>query len=171
MRGVALFLLGFLMLGFESPLLHLADVQWYAPDVVLVMVLYLGLSSRFESGLVIALALGLLKDGFCLAAPVGVFTEITVLTYLAARLLSRRVDLGSSVPLMATTAAASLVSSGLFLVLEAVFHRSSSDYGQIVRFALPLALATMLFAPILFGLLERARRYFDNHGRGRYLYP
>ncbi len=171
MKFVVWWLIAFAALALESPLLVSWESFFYAPDVALIMALYIGSRAEPLGGLVTAFAIGLLKDGFCLAAPVGVFTEITVLTFLVARLLSRRVDLRSSVPLMATTAAASLVASALFLALEAIFHRSSSDYGQVLRLALPLALVTMLLAPIQFGLLERVGRTLSNRGGGRYLFP
>ena len=115
-----------------------------------------------------ALAAGLLKDGFSLAAPLGLFAEINVLVVLGARLLSRRVDMHSTVPMMATSAATSLVASALFLLLAAIFDRDFGDSDQVLTMALPLALMTMLVAPLLFALFDRVGRIGNRRGTGSF---
>ncbi len=154
----------YLLLALESPLLGRVDFQFYAPDVALLLALYLASRAELLPGLVVAFAAGLLKDGFSLAAPLGLFTEINVLALLGARVLSRRVDLRSTVPLMATSAAASLVASGLFLLLSAIFDRDFAGTDQVLLKALPLALMTMLVMPVLSAVLDRLARIFERGG-------
>ncbi len=161
MKYGAWLLLTYLLLALESPLLGRADFQFYAPDVALLLALYLASRAELLPGLMCAFAAGLLKDGFSLAAPLGLFTEINVLTLLAARVLSRRVDLRSTVPLMATTAATSLVASALFLLLSAIFDRDFAGTDQVLMMTLPLALMTMLMMPVLSAVFDRLARMFE----------
>lgn len=158
--------LTYLLLAVLSPLLGHLDAQLFAPDVALITALYVGARCELLPALLTGFAAGLLKDGFSLAAPVGTYTEIGALAALFARALHNRVDLGSPLPVMATAATASLMATGAFLGLEAVFHRSFDSYGAVAGTALPLALTTMLWAPAQFALMERVRRRFEQHGHG-----
>ncbi len=157
-------LLTYVLLALESPLLGRVDFQFYAPDVALLLAIYLASRAGLLPGLICAFAAGLLKDGFSLAAPLGLFTEINVLALLATRVLTRRVDLRSTVPLMATSAAASLLASGLFLLLSAIFDRDFAGTDQVLIMALPLALMTMLVMPVLCAVFDRVGRIFERRG-------
>ncbi|MBI5610223.1 MAG: hypothetical protein HY902_15205 [Deltaproteobacteria bacterium] len=169
MKYLAWVALTYLLLALLSPLLGRLDAQLYAPDVALISALYLG--SRLETGpaVLMAFVVGLLKDGFSLSAPVGVYTEIAVLVALIGRFLQARVDLVSPLPVMASSAAISLLASGLFLAFESVFHRAFDAYGEVLTTALPLALTTMLVSPLQFWLMERIRRRLDSHAHGNLL--
>lgn len=163
MKPFAWILLTFLAMALLSPLLGHFDSQFFAPDVALLTALYAGSRTTTPAAVLVAFAIGLLKDGLSLAVPVGLYTEIGVLVALLGRVLEPRVDLRSPVPLMATAAALSLLATLLFLILEAVFHRAFDAYGDVLRMALPLALITMLVAPPWFGLLDRLTGRFE-HG-------
>jgi hypothetical protein len=157
------------LLAVEAPLQARLDLPLLAPDVSLILALYLGSRAPFVPGLLVSFGAGLLKDGFVLAAPVGVFTETAVLAFLAAGFMARRVDLRSTVPVMASAASASLLATALFLGLESVFHRGYAGHGEALTMALPLALGTMLLAPLLFAAFDRTGRWFDTRTRTRYL--
>lgn len=169
MKQAAWIAVAFALLALVSPLLGHLDSQLFAPDVALLTALYAGSRSTLLPAVVVGFTVGLLKDGLALGAPVGMYTEINVLCVLAARLLERRVDLHSPVPLMATSAGMSLAATALFLMLEAVFHRSFNAWGEVLRMAMPLALVTMLVAPVQFALLDRITRRLDAHPRGAVL--
>lgn len=159
MRGLAVFLVCFLLLGFESPLLQQLDVARYAPDLVLVTVFYVGLTTRFEVGLLLALMLGLCKDGFTGGAPVGLYTEIAVVTFLVIFKLSRRLVLRNAISVMLVTALLSLGSGVLEMILATVFDRTfgqgDAGAGLVLATMLPQALITAPFAPVIFALLDR----------------
>lgn len=159
----------YLLLALLSPLIGRLDVQVYAPDVALLTSLYIGSRVETVPAVLAAFCVGLLKDGFSLSAPVGVYTEINVLVALLARFLQSRVDLVSPLPVMASSAATSLLASALFLGFESVFHRSFEAYGEVVATALPLALTTMLVAPGQFWVLERIRLRLDRQVHGNLL--
>ncbi len=159
----------YLLLAVLSPVLGYLDAQLFAPDVALITALFVGSRSDLAPALLTGFATGLLKDGFALSAPVGTYTEINVLVVLLARLLHNRLDLVSAMPVMATTAATSMLATVAFLGLEAVFHRSFEAYAAVLATALPLALTTMLWAPAQFWMLQRAGRRFDQHPRSTML--
>lgn len=155
----------YVLLALESPLLGHLDSQFFAPDVALLTALYAGSRANLSRALACGVAVGLLKDGMATSVPVGLYTEITVLAVLTGRLLARRVDLGSTVPLMATAAGSSIGATTLFLILEAIFHRSFEAYGDVLHMAMPLALITMLVAPVHFAILDRLTNRFEARER------
>lgn len=166
MKELAWFVFSYLLLALESPLLGHLDSQFFAPDVALLTAVYAGSRTNLLRGLAIAFLVGLMKDGMSMSAPLGLYTEVNVLALLMSRVLARRVDFQSTVPVMATAAGMSLGATALFLMLEAVFHRSFEAYGDVLRMALPLSLITMLVAPVQFAVLDRLTRRFESRDRG-----
>lgn len=159
------FLITFVLLGLASPLLGRFDMQLYAPDVLLLTAIFVATRGDLLPGIVTVFCCGLIKDGFTLAAPVGMFTEIAVLAFLGARVFLGRVDLRSIVPLMATTAATTLAATGVFWLLSTVFDRDFAGDQQVLDAVLPLTLATMIVAPVQFALLDRAAGLFGRKER------
>lgn len=171
MRSVALLLAAFLLLALESPLLEAFSVAQYAPDLVLIAVMYVGLTSRFESGLALALALGLLKDGFVMSSPVGMYMELSVVAYFVSFRLSRRLALRGPLAVMLITLTFSVGASLLELALGLIFDRGFTtaampggaqgvaagiDQATIVLTTLaPQALFTAPFGPLLFWIFEK----------------
>jgi len=157
------------LLALLSPLLGFLDAQLYAPDVALLTALFAGSRCGLGPALATGFAAGLVKDGFSLSSPVGTYTEICTLVALVGQVLQHRVDLVSPMPVMATAAATSLLASGVFLGLVAVFARTFEAYGTVLAAALPIALTTMLWAPAQFAALDRIGRKLDLRGRGAML--
>lgn len=159
MRSAAIILVGFLLLALESPLLYDAGMAQYVPDLVLVMTVYLGLTSSFGRGLGIALVLGLLKDGFASGTPVGMYAEIGAIAFLVSFRLSRRLVLRGPVGAMLVSLVFSIGASIVELVLSLVFVRSfgqgSSGPGLVLASMLPQALVTAPFGVVVFWLLDR----------------
>lgn len=164
MKHVAWVVMTYILLALESPLLDRLDTQLYVPDVTLLLAMFVASRTALVPGLLCVLAAGLLKDGFSLAAPAGLFTEISVLIYLASRGLCQRIDFHSTAPTMATSAVLSLLASGLFVVLESIFHRDFTSSEHVVQMVLPLALISMIMAPVQFALFDRIGNLF---GRSR----
>jgi hypothetical protein len=154
-----------LLLALESPLLHNVGRWWLAPDVLVLAAVYLGSRGNFVAGLLAASAAGLAKDGFSLAAPVGIFAEIGAIGFLATRLIGRRVDLGSLMPTMATCGVATFIAVGLFVTFEVIFHRAFSAVEEVLRAGPPMALGTMLLAPLFFWLYDRVGDLFERRDR------
>ncbi len=155
------------LLALEAPLLRSAEHAWLVPDVLVLGAIYLGSRGDWAAGLLTAAAVGLFKDGFSLAAPVGVFTEIGALGFLATRLVGQRVDLGSPMPTMATCGVGTFIATGLFLLFELIFHRAFGAFEEAVRAVPSIALGTMLLALPVFAGMDRVGALFDRGERMR----
>jgi len=84
-----------------------------------------------------------------------------VLIFLGMRLAARHTDLRTPISLMAPSAIATLIATGLFMLFETIFHRDFGSHAQALRMALPLSLITMLAAPFQFALLDRIGAFFE----------
>ena len=159
MRGLVLVLATLLMCALESPFLYQASVAQYTPDLVLLVVMYVGLTSTFERGLGVVLLLGLMKDGFAMSSPLGMYMEISVLAFFVSYRLSRRLALRGPVAVMLIAVVFSLGASVLELGLSLIFDRSLGtgevSAGLLLHSMLPQALATAPFAPVIFWLFEK----------------
>ena len=159
MRGLGVILLSFLLLALESPFLQQATSAHYTPDLAMLIALYLGLTSRLEAGLGLALAVGLVKDGFALGSPVGMYMEIEALTFLVSYRVSRGLALRGPIALMLIAAlfsvGGSLVELGLSLVFDRSFTQGAGGASVILGPMIPQGLATGPFAPVVFWLFDR----------------
>ena len=172
MRNITIFLFSFLLLAFESPLLGRVQAEAFAPDLALVVVLYVGLTSRFESGLFLVLALGLLKDGVALGSPIGMHMELLAVSFLITFRLSRRLALRSPLGVALLTIVFSIGCGALELILSLVFDRDfgvgARDAQLLLKAMLPQALLTAPFGPILFWLLGRVDRFITRQSGSIY---
>ncbi len=151
---VALYILvGYAFLSIESPLLTSFNVRMYAPDPALAIVVYAGAVLEFLPGIILAVCLGLLRDGFSGGVPLGMYVEIYVLVFLGCVALSRRLDYRNVVLLTLVVMAASVASSVLFFVLSAIFDRAFEEFDMVFRLVIPQALITAPMGPIAAGLL------------------
>jgi rod shape-determining protein MreD len=159
MRGFAFLLLAFLLLALESPLLHAAGAVRYAPDLALITVVYLGLSSPLGGGMATVLGVGLLRDAFTTGTPVGLFMEIAVIIFLICQRLARRLVVRGALGSMVVVAVFSVVSAILEILLSLLFVRTftqgTSGPGAILLAMIPQALVTAPFAALLFWLFDR----------------
>ncbi len=159
MRGLAIILVTFVLLALESPLLHAADIQPYAPDLTLIVCIYLGLTTTFERGVGLALVLGLLHDGFATGGTVGMHMELAVLAFIVSFRLSRRLVLRGPLGSMLVTLVFSLGASIIELVLSLMFVRTFTEGtggpGLVLSTMVPQALVTAPFGAILFWLYDR----------------
>lgn len=158
MRGLLTILLVYVLLAVESPLLYQLQLSYYAPDFALLVVLYLGMTWTTARGVAAAIVIGLLKDGFALGSPVGMYMHIAVVLFLLSHAVARQLNLRPVGLSVFAAFVASLLSSLLFLLLTLVFDRSFEQYGLIVKMMGPQGLVTAPFAPLVFLLLERLDR-------------
>jgi rod shape-determining protein MreD len=161
MRPPLLLLLTYLLLGLESPLLHQLNLSLYAPDLALIVVLWIAMNMSGTTGAVTAFLVGLLKDGFAMGSPVGMFTEIAVLVYFLFRFMAHKLTLRGVVPQMVVTLLGALVSGVFFVTLTAIFDRGFDSYGSILSMIVPQALITAPFAPLVFSLCGLADTLFS----------
>ena len=166
MRAIAILIISFLLLALESPLLHHLHLSFYAPDFGLIVVLYLGMRFDTATGVVTAMFVGLLEDGFSLGSPLGMHMHVAVVVLLLTRALSTRLDIRPTAMSILVAGVASLLSSVLFLLLTLIFDRTFDDYALVLRMLGPQALITAPFAPIIFLLLEKVDRITTRRRHG-----
>ncbi|MFO0747605.1 MAG: rod shape-determining protein MreD [Myxococcota bacterium] len=159
MRALTIVLVTFILLALESPLLHEANIQPYAPDLTLVVCIYLGLTTTFERGVALSLVLGLLHDGFAAGGTIGMHMELAVLAFIISFRLSRRLVLRGPIGSMLVSLVFSLGASIVELVLSLIFVRSFTQGeggpGLVLSSMVPQALVTAPFGAFLFWLLDR----------------
>jgi rod shape-determining protein MreD len=152
LQVVLLLTLGYVLTALESPLLHSLHVGMYAPHLTLGIVLYLALTAPPATGAVAVFLLGLMRDGFSGGGLIGMHSEIYLLVYLLALLLSKRLDYRPSIMFMLVTGAASLLASGVFFVLSAIFDQLFDQFDLVLRLMVPQALIAAPFGAVVAGI-------------------
>jgi rod shape-determining protein MreD len=164
-RSIAIIVAGFLLMALESPLLQELRLSFFAPDLALIVAVWIALNMNTVPGIITCFALGFFKDGFVMGVPVGMHMEIFVIIFYVVRFVSARVQVRGMWTLMATTFIASLMASGLFALLSLLFDVAFNDFGLVARLTIPVALITAPFAPVVFYLLTSVDKMFIRKGR------
>ena len=113
------------------------------------------------AGAVTAFLLGLIRDGFSGGGLVGLHSEIYLVVYLVALLLSKRLNYRPSIMFMLVTGAASILASGVFFVLSAIFDQLFDQFDLVLRLMTPQALIAAPFGPVVAGLCALTDRLSD----------
>jgi rod shape-determining protein MreD len=159
-RNAALITLGFLLLVFQAALSTLIPIYAFAPNLVLPVVIYLGVTHEVHvvRGAVLAFILGYLLDAFC-GSPMGLHTFILVATFIVARFAGLRFLMRGVFFQAALTFVVALLDGGTILALRAIFEKSSAwNADSVESTALTLlipALSTALVAPVLFAVVRK----------------
>ena len=161
LQVMLLLALGYVLTALESPLLHSLHVGMYAPHLTLGIVLYLALAMPPAAGAVTAFLLGLIRDGFSGGGLVGLHSEFYLVVYLVALLLSKRLNYRPSIMFMLVTGAASILASGVFFVLSAIFDQLFDQFDLVLRLMTPQALIAAPFGPVVAGLCALTDRLSD----------
>lgn len=159
-RGLAVLVLSFVMLAIESPLLVDLQLSFFAPDLALIVVVWVALHMNTVSGAITCFLLGYMKDGFVMGVPVGMHMEIFVIVFFLVRYFAGKVLVRGLATLMITVAVVSLLATALFALLSLLFDRNFTDYRLVLRLLVPVALVTAPFAPAVFYVLDRVDGFF-----------
>lgn len=166
MKRVVVFLaIGAAALLAQATLLAFLPFGVLKPDLVLLLILYLGAKAEPIEGGAVAFCLGYGMD-ILSGATFGTFTLTKVLVFFGAYLAARRVYL--------TAGLTPAVAAALFTVLEAVAIRlvvwaldlDGTGLGRaLARYLLPQALLMGLLAPFVFHYLERLEPWLASRSR------
>lgn len=160
MRNAALIAFGFLLLVFQAALATLVPIYAFAPNLVLPVVIYLGVTHEVHvvRGAFLAFVLGYLLDASC-GSPMGLHTFILVATFIVARGAGLRFLMRGVFFQAALTFIVASLDGGTILALRAIFEKSSSwSADSIESTALTLlipAFSTALVAPLIFAAVRR----------------
>jgi len=150
------FLTGLLLLTFQATLLPAFTIHHVQPDVVLILILFLGFSYPTVLGGLVAFSLGFLLDLFSGNA-FGLYTFTRPLIFFVAQLLrSHFYWKGVSFQFLFVFIFA-LLEGGLILLLVSGLNPSPfrNLYSSVIVDLLPQSIVTGLITPLLFPLFEK----------------
>lgn len=158
MRNSAFLALGLGLLIAQSQLyrllgpLHIAGAT---PSLLLPLIVFMGVHEySIARGAALAFLLGYLLDVFT-ASPVGLFTFITVATFVVSRAAGVRLAAQTFLTKIALAFAFGLVEGVLIVVLTAIFGNDPARPRSLAFLVPAHAISTAVFAPLVFSLAER----------------
>ncbi len=155
-RNAILLLLGILFLTFQTTLLSYLPIQRIRPDIILVLILYWGLTLPPVSGGIHALFLGYLMDLFS-GNSFGLYTFTRPLLFYLAQLFRGGLYLESFPSQSLLVFVFALFEGLLILTLLAALNPAplGNLYTPFFTFFLPQSFLTGMITPVLFFLLQR----------------
>jgi rod shape-determining protein MreD len=108
-------------------------------------------------GAALAFLLGYLLDLFA-GAPVGLFTFITVATFVVARAAGVRLAAQTFLTKVALAFVFGLVEGVLVVILTAIFGGDAARPRTLALLVAPHAVSTAIIAPLVFSLAERVHQ-------------
>ena len=151
-RLLSYFSVGLIFMLLQTTLLPRLLPSPLLPNLLLILILYLGLSESYYRAMLLCLVLGLLQDSFS-STTLGLHGVVNLLIFLQVRLLVTRLSAESPVLLLLLVAGGTLVHTlltGFFLTLFA-------EAGAVLQVLLPALpgqlLANLMAAILLLGAL------------------
>ena len=161
MRNTAFLTLGIGLLVLQANLfrlLGLLPIGGASPSLLLPLIVFMGVHEySMARGAALAFFLGYLLDVFA-AAPVGLFTFITVATFVVSRAAGVRLAAQTFVTKIALAFVFALVEGVLVVVLTAIFAGDAARTRALAGQVAPHAIATAVFAPFVFAAAERVHQ-------------
>lgn len=160
LNSLAIVAFGFGLLVLQSTLSMLLRLPTLAPNLLLPIVIYLGVSPdvHIVRGVIISFVLGYLLDLFC-GNLMSLQTFVLVSTFMLARVAGLRLFLRGPAFQVLLTFVVGLLAGGSTLALRAIFDvQSPFPTGTAVGTALWLtgpAVVTALAAPLVFAPVQR----------------
>jgi rod shape-determining protein MreD len=158
MRNTAFLGLGFALLIIQSNLFRVIDrlhVAGATPSLVLPLLIFMGVHEySIARGAALSFMIGYLLDLFA-ASPVGLFTFISVGTFVVSRAAGVRLAAQTFITKVALAFAFALVQGILVVVLTAIFGSDPARPLALIMLVVPHAISTAIFAPFVFRLAER----------------
>src|SRR4051794_36639490 len=162
MRNTAFLALGAALLVIQSNMFRVIELleRWLSlsgltPSLLLPLVVFMGVHEySMARGAALAFTLGYLLDVFA-GAPVGLFTFITVATFVVARAAGVRLAAQTLITKIGLALVFALVQRILIIVLTAIFGNDPARPLALAKLIAPHAIATAVCAPFIFALAER----------------
>ena len=158
MRNTAFLALGIALLVVQSNLFRLmgrVHLPGATPSLLLPLVVFIGVHEySMARGAALAFTLGYLLDIFA-AAPVGLFTFITVATFIVSRAAGVRLAAQTLLTKIALALVFGLVQGVLIVILTAIFGNDPARPRALALLVAPHAIATAICAPFIFSIAER----------------
>jgi len=151
-----IFLLSSLLLTiFQSTLVSLIFPSYLKPDLMLILVVFLGISFPLLPGAFLVLFCGLLYDTFS-GGPLGLFSFVYLFIFFSLKLVAQVLILGQTIPFrMILTGVLMGVQILLLILLPPVLGRVSQVSFPRAGWVLPQVLLTCLVSWPLFYLFRK----------------
>lgn len=127
--------------------------EW-APDLLTVLVLWLGTTYAVGTGALIVAVLGLVADGFA-GSPLGFYMLHALLLFHLALILSIQVRFQGALGWFLFGTAGAVVSVALLVAISRVFLGDTLLAARIVDLTVPRVVGVVIAVPLLFPLLDR----------------
>ncbi|MCW8860196.1 MAG: rod shape-determining protein MreD [Deltaproteobacteria bacterium] len=151
------FLIGILFVFIQSSVLPLFFSPNLRPNLILIFVLYLGLSESTNRAIIAGLLLGAIQDSFC-GHSLGLYVSVYLIIVISTRVLSEQMNTESSALLLVLIAGGTILQN----LLVAVFLSILADTEPVLRILLPAIpqqlLANLLSSALFLFLLFRFQR-------------
>jgi rod shape-determining protein MreD len=158
MRNTAFLAIGIGLLIVQSNLFRIIGrihVAGITPSLLLPLIVFMGVHEySIARGAALAFLLGYLLDLFA-AAPVGLFTFITVATFVVARAAGVRLSAQTLLTKVALAFVFALLEGVLIVILTAIFGGDAARPRALALLVAPHALTTAALAPLVFALAEK----------------
>ena len=169
MRNTAFLLLGLGLIIIQSNLFRMvgylvvAQEAWLpwlpvagiTPSLVLPLIVFMGVHEySLGRGAALAFAIGYLLDVLS-AAPMGLYTFTCVAVFVVARGAGVRLAAQTVLTKIALAFAFSLLEGIIIIIMTAIFGGDAGRPRALASLVLPHAVATALFAPLVFNLAQR----------------
>ena len=169
MRNISWVLLAFTILVFQGAVMVAWPLVFFTPNLMLLLVVYLGVSPGVHllRGAALSFVLGYLFDSFC-GSPIGLQTFVLVATFLVARGAGLRFFMRGILFQVVLSFLVCLVAEGAVLGLRAIFDTPSpfpsEDHLRVVMLLVSGAVSTGICSPLVFRVARRLDLSFS-HGR------
>lgn len=161
MRNTAFLAIGIALLVIQSNLFRFIGhlhIPGATPSLLLPLVVFMGVHEySMARGAALSFTLGYLLDVF-VTAPTGLFTFITVATFIVSRAAGVRLAAQTLLTKLALAFVFSLLQGILVVILTAIFGGDPARPRALALLVPPHAVSTALFAPLIFSLAERVHQ-------------
>ncbi len=159
MKRVACYMLvGFVLMLVQTAVIPRVLPGTMKPDLLLVLVVYAGLSEDYFRGGALCWFLGCLEDVFA-GGDLGLYGIAFLLVFLAIRAAASRFNTESSMLLLVLVFFATLVKGTLLVLLLLFFSDTGSQWSLIVEVLIPQSILNTLAALVLIrGVLAGQKR-------------
>ncbi len=141
------------------PAVHFVGTLATTPNLLLPLLLFTGVHEySLTRGTALAFLLGYALDLFA-AAPVGLFTVVSIATFVLARMAGVRLAAQTAPTQVALAFVFAAAQGVLVFVLLAIFGRNPYGAKALAGILLPQAVATATAAPLVFWGAERVHRF------------
>lgn len=156
-NSIALVVLGYVLLIVQSAVTNQFGATGFAPNLMIPIVIYLGVSPHVHliRGAILSFLLGYLLDLFC-GNLMSIQTLVTVSTFVLARGAGLRLFLRSPAFQVLLTFAVTVLAGAAIVALKAIFNLQPFENApKITLTLLGPALTTALASPLIFLIVRR----------------